>query len=155
MWRAATTLPAWGQRGWLAALTVVGTTGVMGLRRWGLRWGATDAERRRQLPGDEVLTRADTSATRAISIAAAEDQVWPWVAQLGQAKGGFYSYDWLENVFGCRIHSADRIFPEWQDVALGQEFHLHPDSALSVARVEEGVALVVRSAIPPTGTPEN
>ncbi len=71
------------------------------------------------------------------------DQVWPWVAQLGQGRGGFYSYDRLENLVGCEIESADRIHPEWQDVRVGDPFRLHPKLALVVAEVNPGHSLVV------------
>jgi hypothetical protein len=61
------------------------------------------------LPGDDLIVSADLTATRAITVRASAGQVWPWIAQLGQGRGGFYSYDFLENLAGCDIHSADRI----------------------------------------------
>src|ERR1700730_3364960 len=113
-----------------------------------LRWGATDQECEALLPGDDLIANADLTATRAITIRAAADQVWPWIAQLGQGRGGFYSYDLLENLAGCEIHSADRIAPEWQDVAVGNEVRLAPDVPLIVAASEPGRALVLRGGIP-------
>jgi hypothetical protein len=92
-------------------------------RRWQLSWGATEPESHAALPGDELLGSADLTATRAISIRASADGVWPWIAQLGQGRGGFYSYDLLENLVGCDIHSSDRIVPEWQHVEVGDESH--------------------------------
>jgi hypothetical protein len=118
------------------------------LRRWHLRWGATQEERNDVLPGDEVLPHADLQATRVIGIRAPAESVWPWVAQLGQGRGGFYSYDGLENLAGCDIHSADHIVEEWQDVAVGDPFRLHPEVALEVSGVEPPRALVVRGAVP-------
>jgi hypothetical protein len=115
------------------------------LRRGQLHWGATPAEAESDLPGDEVLPDASLVATRAISVAAAPEEVWPWLAQLGQGRAGFYSYDVLENMVGCDITSADRIVPQWQDVAVGDEFRLHPDMALPVAVVDPPTALVVQS----------
>ena len=91
-----------------------------------LRWGATDQESDEPLPGDDLIADPDLTATRAITIRASADQVWPWIAQLGQGRGGFYSYDFLENLVGCNIHSADRIVPEWQDVEVGDEVKLAP-----------------------------
>lgn len=120
---------------------------VLARRRY-LRWGATGEEVNMALPGDELLPRADLTATRAITIRAAVDRVWPWIAQLGQARGGFYSYDSLENLVGCEIHSADRIVPEWQATAVGDEVRLHPEVALIVALMEPGQALVLRGGIP-------
>jgi hypothetical protein len=74
--------------------------------------------------------------------------VWPWIAQLGQGRAGFYSYDFLENLVGCDIHSADRIVPEWQSIAEGAELKLHPQVGLVVAVVETGRALVLRGGVP-------
>lgn len=124
------------------------------LRQRQLRWGATDGEVDAPLPGDELIDDPDVTATRAITIAASREQVWPWLAQLGQGRGGFYSYDRLENLAGCEIHSADRIVPEWQDVAIGDEFRLHPELVLRVERVDAPYALVV-AGIAPTETSAN
>ena len=134
---------------------VTGVSLVIGyailLRRPLLTWGATPAEAAMQLPGDDVLPRSDLTATRAITIEAGAAQVWPWLVQLGQGRGGFYSYDALENLVGCDIHSADRIVPAWQHLAVGDEVHLHPEVALSVAAVEPDHALVLRGAVSATG----
>lgn len=103
---------------------------------------------RRWLPhrsGDELLDHADIQADRAITIAASPDRVWPWIAQLGQDKGGFHSFQWAENFVGCDIHTADRIVPEWQNPHVGDPFPLHPEMVLTVGRVETGRALVATS----------
>jgi hypothetical protein len=110
-----------------------------------LRWGSTADEVHADLPGDELLADAHLVATRAITIAAAPAAVWPWVAQLGQGRGGFYSYDALENLAGCDMHSADVVVPEWQEVRPGDPFRLHPEMALHVARIERNSALVAWS----------
>jgi hypothetical protein len=121
--------------------------------RWSyLRWGAIDHETVDPLPGDEMIPTPGLVATRAITIEAPPARVWPWVAQLGQGRGGFYSYDWLENLVGCQIRSADRVVPEWQDVAPGDELRLHPQVALTVAQVDPERALVVDGR-PPEGEP--
>jgi hypothetical protein len=86
---------------------------------WHERWGATDEEVHLRLPGDELVAEPARQVTRAITIDAAPDRVWPWVVQLGADRGGFYSYDWLENLFGLGIHSADRVVPEWQTREVG------------------------------------
>jgi hypothetical protein len=117
-------------------------------RRRYVRWGATDEEVEMALPGDELLLDADVTATRAVTVRATVDRVWPWIAQLGQGRGGFYSYDFLENLVGCEIHSADGVVPEWQATAVGDEVRLHPDVALIVAHLEPGQALVLRGGIP-------
>jgi hypothetical protein len=126
---------------------------LIGLRRSGLRWGATDEEMTALLPGDELVPQANVTATRAITVHAPTADVWPWLAQLGQQRGGFYSYDVLENLFGCDIHSADRIVPEWQHVETGDEVNLHPDIGLIAAIVKRGRALVLRGSVPMGRTP--
>ncbi|TMR88974.1 SRPBCC family protein [Nonomuraea basaltis] len=113
-----------------------------------LGWGSTEDEARGRQPGDELLDRPDLVATRAITIDAPVEGVWPWIAQLGQGRGGFYSYDLAENLAGCDIHSADRILPQWQDIAVGDEIRLAPQVGLRVAAVAAGRALVLRGAIP-------
>lgn len=120
-------------------------------RRWQLQWGATADEVAAPLPGDELVSSAHLVATRAIAIDTPADRVWPWLAQLGQGRGGFYSYDRLENLVGCDVHSADHIEPAWQHPRVGDPFHLHPDVALEVVEVAPGHALVVRGAVAATG----
>jgi hypothetical protein len=118
-----------------------------------LRWGATDQEFHEPLPGDDLIANANLAATRAITIRASADQVWPWIAQLGQGRGGFYSYDFLENLVGCEIHSADRIVPEWQDVGVGDAVNFFPGVGLVVASLERGRSLVLRGGVPIGNTP--
>jgi hypothetical protein len=113
-----------------------------------LRWGATSEEAGGALPGDDVVPEADLVATRAVTIGTTADRVWPWIAQLGQGRGGFYSYDALENLFGCDIHSADRIVAGWQDVAVGDEVRLAPEVALRVAALDRGRSLVLSGGVP-------
>jgi hypothetical protein len=124
---------------------------VVALRARSLRWGATDEELDTVLPGDELVPHADLTATRAVTVDAGADGVWPWIAQLGQGRGGFYSYDVLENLVGLDIHSADRIVPEWQGIDVGDEVKFHPKGGMTAAVVEPGRALVLRGGIP--GTP--
>ncbi len=118
-----------------------------------LNWGANHREVQEPLPGDGFIGSADLVATRAVSVRAPADQVWPWVAQLGQGRGGFYSYDFLENLVGCDIHSADRVTPEWQDIGAGDGVKLHPDVSLEVAAVEPGRSLVLRGGVPMGSSP--
>lgn len=132
----------------LLAAGATGAAVVATARRRYLRWGATDQEMATALPGDDLLTEVGLTATRAITIRAGAEQVWPWLAQLGQARGGFYSYDFLENQVGCHITSAERIVPQWQAVAVGDPVHLHPEVALTVALAEPGRALVWRGRVP-------
>jgi hypothetical protein len=78
------------------------------------QWGATDQEHHATWPGDHLVAQPGFVWTNAITIQAPAAQVWPWLVQLGQGRGGLYSYDWLENLIGCDVHSADRILPTFQ-----------------------------------------
>jgi hypothetical protein len=144
-------------RSWLdVRLVAVGgvvAVGVALVRVRYLRWGATDDELKVALPGDELVLGADLTATRAVTVRAAADGVWPWIAQLGQGRGGFYSYDFLENVVGCDIHSAEWVVPEWQSIDVGDAVRLHPEVGLIVAVLEPGRALVLRGGVPIGRTP--
>jgi hypothetical protein len=118
-----------------------------------LRWGATDQESDGSFPGDDLIANPDLTATRAITVHTSADQVWPWIAQLGQGRGGFYSYDVLENLVGCDIHSADRVVSEWQAITVGDQVKLHPEIGLGVPVVEQGRALVLRGGVPMGAAP--
>jgi hypothetical protein len=90
------------------------------LRRRTLTWGATDEESGAALPGDELLPDADGVSTRAIAIGAPADSVWPWLVQMGPSpRGGAYTYDWIENLLGLDMHSADRVLPDFQHPHIG------------------------------------
>jgi hypothetical protein len=117
------------------------------------RWGATDEESDGPLPGDDLIANPYVIATRAITVRVSADRVWPWIAQLGQGRGGFYSYDVLENLAGCDIHSADWVVAEWQDVKVGDEVRLAPEVGLGVSVVEQGRALVLRGGVPVGAAP--
>lgn len=89
------------------------------LRQRVLTWGATSEEVAARLPGDELMEDADIVATRAITIDAPASAVWPWLVQMGPGRGGAYTYDWIENLFGLGIHSADRVLPRFQGLEVG------------------------------------
>ena len=99
---------------------------VYAVRPWHLRWGATDEEVNGRLPGDELVPHPNVVATHAITIDAPVEEVWPWLMQIGQDKGGFYSYTWLENLVGCHMRNAGRIMPEFQHLQVGDAVRLHP-----------------------------
>jgi hypothetical protein len=98
------------------------------LRRSYNRHGATDDEVRRPLPGDDLVIRPKLGYTRAITIDAPVEAVWPWLVQFGQGRGGFYSYDTLENLVGCDIHSVDELLPEHQNLRVGDLIRSGRDS---------------------------
>ena len=130
----------------LAAAGVGATAAyVWGIRPWHLRWGATDEELCAPLPGDELVSQAKLKATHAITINAPAADVWPWLVQMGQNRGGFYSYTWLENLVGCQMRNADEIVPEWQELNVGDKVWLHPKAPpVEVAAVEPGRAIVLK-----------
>ena len=110
------------------------------------RWGANDAELGRSMPGDDLLPQTKWMWTHSVTIKAAVDQVWPWLVQIGQGRGGFYSYEFLENLVGCDIHNADRIIPELQNLKVGDGMRLHPKAPpLPVALIEPLRALVLHA----------
>jgi hypothetical protein len=113
------------------------------IRPWHLRWGATDEEVEKLLPGDELVPDPGIESTRAITVSAPVEEVWPWLAQVGQDRGGFYSYEWLENLAGARMRNADRIHPEWQHREVGETVFLHPATGPKVASFEPGRAMVL------------
>jgi hypothetical protein len=106
-----------------AALLGLAVLYRMLLREPILTWGATAEEARKRLPGDELLEDADGVATRAITIDAPASAVWPWIAQMGPSpRGGAYTYDWIENLLGLNMHSADHVLPEFQHPRVGDGF---------------------------------
>ncbi|MDR2379237.1 MAG: hypothetical protein LBD70_07435 [Bifidobacteriaceae bacterium] len=107
--------------------------GALAAWRWQLRWGATIAEQRCVLPGDQLIPQPVLQATRAIGIDAPPREVWPWLVQIGADKAGFYS--------------CDRLEPEWQNLAVGDLVKLAESVCLGVAESDDGRALVLSSAL--------
>ena len=95
-------------------------------RRWCLTWGARDDEVAAKLPSDELLPDADLVTTRAVTVDAPPSAVWPWLAQMGSGRGGAYTYDWIENLLGLNMHSADEILPRYQHLQVGDELPMGP-----------------------------
>ena len=129
----------------------LGATGVAAavyrrlLRDAILNWGATDAEAHGRLPGDELLEQADGVSTRAITVDAPANAVWPWIAQMGPSpRGGAYTYDWIENVLGLSMHSADNVLPEFQHPQVGDTIGYGPNR-MRLERVEPEHVLAWRS----------
>jgi len=128
---------------------------VLLLRPWHIRWGSTEAERRAALVGDERVPQAHYLMDHAVTIRAPADSVWPWLVQIGQDRGGFYSYAWLERAVGADVHNADRIVPEWQQRRVGDLVRGVPadylggafgrDLGWRVVALEPGRALVLQN----------
>jgi hypothetical protein len=95
------------------------------LRRARSHWGLDKESVRRTYPGDDLVAEPGWSWTHGVEIAAPAAEVWPWVAQIGADRGGFYSYQWLENLAGCQIRNAERVHSEWA-IEKGQTLLLHP-----------------------------
>ena len=110
------------------------------------RWGATDDEVARRLPGDELVSNPIRVSTRALTVHAPVSAVWPWLVQIGQERGGLYSYEGLENLIGCQITNADHIVPEWQHPQPGDRIGLGPEGYpfFSVAEVQPERAFILR-----------
>jgi hypothetical protein len=132
------------QLGWLGlAIGVAGATAVLVVYRvvvqpWQHHWGATHEEVGRAMPGDDLLPVA-ASTTRAISVVAPPEQVWPWLLQLGYGRAGWYSYDWIDND-GHR--SADRIIPELQELGVGDQLPMLPGIGPRVREIQPDRSLV-------------
>jgi hypothetical protein len=107
----------------IVAIVIVGL-GFFGLYRpWQLRWGATREEVARSMPGDEVVPRPTFNTTRAVTVRAKPKDIWPWIVQIGFGRGGWYSYDLLDNL---GHHSAERIVPEFQHIEAGDLIPMGP-----------------------------
>ena len=113
-------LMAWAGMVLGASAVAIYTTSV---RPWQLRWGATDDEVARAMPGDEIVPRPVFNATRAVTIQAKPEDIWPWIVQIGYGRAGWYSYDVLDNL-GRR--SAEQILPQHQHLAPGDLIPLGP-----------------------------
>ena len=120
------------------------------MRRWFAQWGATPIELTRVMPGDALIANPTHTAMTVVTINAPAEDIWPWLAQIGYQRGGLYSYDWLDRLFGFLDRpSADRILPQFQQLAVGDRILLGPDqrNALTVAALEPGRALVLSNNV--------
>ncbi|WP_433608448.1 hypothetical protein [Prescottella agglutinans] len=119
------------------------------LRRWRTTWGATPEEVAETFPGDELVPDAAWAYTHAITVAAPPERLWPWIVQIGQGRGGFYSYVGLENLIGCRIENATEVLDRFQDLSVGDPVSLHPKAPpLTVAALEPQRHLVLYGSAP-------
>ena len=98
-------------------------------RPWQLRWGATDDEVDRYIPGDDVVSNPHFNATRAVTVEARPEDIWPWLVQIGCRRAGWYSYDWVDNL---GIPSAERIIPEYQHFEIGQLIPFSPNGKMGM-----------------------
>lgn len=115
----------------------------LGWRQWCLTWGAMPDEVASNLPGDDLLPRADVVTTRAIPIQAPADRIWPWLVQMGNGRAGTYTYDWIENLFGLDMHSAKVVLPQYQNLQAGDEFPIG-SASMRIEVLEPELILVTR-----------
>jgi hypothetical protein len=114
------------------------------IRRWMNRWGATPADLTRVMAGDALLESPTYSGTMAVIVNAPPDYIWPWLVQIGYQRGGLYSYDRLDRLFGYLDRpSATRILPEFQHLAVGDQIPLGRGPSWPVAVLEANRALVL------------
>jgi hypothetical protein len=130
-----------------AVVTVGPAAYVFFFRRWCLTWGARGDEVAAKLPGDELLPDADLVTTRAVTVSAPPEAIWPWLVQMGSGRGGAYTYDWIENLLGLNMHSADEILPKYQDLQVGDELPMGPGRpGMTVEVLDPPRTLAVRLA---------
>ena len=117
-----------------------------------LRWGATAEEVRQPFPGADIVPGGRRGATMATTIGAPPAAVWPWLVQMGCDRAGWYSFDRLDN---GGVPSADRIHPEWQQVAAGDRFASTPSGSawFEVAALEAERFLALRAPLDMRGRP--
>ncbi len=127
-----------------AALIVLNLVATPFIGRRRLQWGTAGTEATDSLPGDELVPEPKWSYTLGVAVDAPPDAVWPWIAQIGQGRGGFYTYQTLENMVGCRITNTTEILPDHQHPAVGDEIYLHPTAPpLRLEIVDPSHALVL------------
>lgn len=141
----------WRMVGIILAIWAGGTAVyLLFLWPWMRTWGATKAELTATLPGDDIVPNANIRSTKGITIQAPPEAIYPWLLQIGVDRGGMYSYDWLENLFGLNVHTTDRIVPEYQNVQIGdfwrftpKEYVLNPGPGLYVQKLIENEAVLL------------
>ena len=123
------------------------------IRPWILRWGATDTDVRRSLPGDDLVPHPKMNITHAITIRASVAEVWPWLMQIGYKRAGWYSYDSVHRILGVAgsldddRRSANRILPELQHLGVGDSVEIGPGMGYTVVALESDQALVLHTAM--------
>jgi hypothetical protein len=131
----------------LGVIVVLGLVSVFIVRPWYMRWGASDAEVGMTLLGDNLKPAYEGIYTRAITIQAPPEKIYPWLAQMGQGKGGLYSIEFLENLVGLEMKNADMVHPEWQAIQVGDLVRMGPDGkappAYQVAQIFPNQALIL------------
>ena len=118
---------------------------LFGVRPQQLRWGATEQEAVRSMPGDDLVRHPTFYATRGITIHARPEEIWPWLVQIGYGRAGFYGYDLIENPGSANgIRSADSILPNLQHPKKGEELPISKVARMVFGEIEPGKFLIWR-----------
>lgn len=120
---------------------------LLAVRPWHLSWGAGKTEIARSLPGDDLVPNPRVNATHAVTVSAPASAIWPWLVQIGEGRGGFYSYTWIEKMMGANIDNSERILPEFQQLKVGDQVPFYENSGPPVAAIEPGRYLVLGGRI--------
>jgi hypothetical protein len=128
----------------LFAILTISVLYWLPIRRWMSRWGAMPSDLTRVMTGDALLANPTYSGTMAVTVNTVPEHIWPWLVQIGYRRGGLYSYDWLDRLFGYLDRpSATRILPEFQNLAVGDEIPVGRGPSWPVATIEPNRALVL------------
>ena len=125
--------------------TVLAGSALYAARRFYRNWGTTKEECETPLPGDELVGQPAVQTTEGVWIDAPADAVWPWLVQMGQDRGGLYSYEGVENLIGLSYRNADRIHPEWQQLSVGDAIRVVPRGWMGL---RDGLVLPVVQIVP-------
>jgi hypothetical protein len=127
----------------LIVLVVVFAVYLISIRPWHRTWGASKAESSRPLPGDGLVASPNYETTRAVTIKAPPEMVWPWLVQMGNGRGGLYSYDWIDRTLNILDGpSADHILPQHQDLKAGMDIPLGSGPGWPVASLDPKSSMV-------------
>lgn len=111
------------------------------------RWGMKREELGQSYPGDSIVPEPKTQFSHGIDINAPAEFVWPWIAQIGQGRGGFYSYELLENIAGLQIYNSDEILPQFQNPQVGDEIPFGAGLGYPLIICEPGKAMTIEVAL--------
>jgi hypothetical protein len=128
---------------------------VLAIRPWYLRWGATDAEVERAMPGDDIIKNpmhgTSRAVTTAVTIRARPTDIWPWLVQMGHGRGGMYSYDWIDRLMGVLDRDSTwEVLPQYQHLEIGDVIPMGEGPSWPVKAIEPNRSLVLD--IPAPGT---
>ena len=134
-------------RFWLTLISAFTAVYILIIRKRLLIWGVKSETTQQTLPGDILIPSPVLATTRGITIYAPPQAIWPWLVQIGQGRGGFYSYDWLENLLRMDIHNANRILPEFQDLHPGDIIPFWRNAGVRVIEIQHQAHIVLAGTL--------